>query len=301
VFGWVCGETQTEVKILKQKNDKLVTADLHVLSHYALSLPELVTGDGGEIIMANKAQSRLLQYWQHMCESMVNEPIDEVWIVGDLVQGLNPREFGKSKSAMLDDQAEAAAKIVAMLPKQFKIKIWSGTGYHESMDTQIAKKIVELLKNVGRKAEFRGSWSFEEVGNGKRKRRFFVTHESSTAVVYPHTPMLRDSNFFKNAFHDGKLPKVDAIVRAHKHTYLYIDNYIHVIQVPGWQLFTPYAKSLKMFPLYQPDIGAVIIRFDSEYRIKVQPWLYPPFIADEAGEIVEVPYEPARFVKVTNE
>lgn len=279
----------------KEKRNKLLLGDLHVLSHYGLA-PETFTISGGVTLVANEGQKRLLKYWKHMCKSVKEMPFDEAWIIGDVFAGLNPREFGKSKSGIMDDQLLAGLEIVLMLPEQLKLKIWSGTGYHESMDTRLHQRLTENLQREGRVAEFKGSWSFEDVG----RRKIFVTHPASAAVVYPHTPMYRDSLFFKKQGFEGKLPKVDVIVRAHKHSYNYIDDYIHVVQVPGWQIYVPYGRALKWFAHWQSDIGAAFLLFDKEYRIDVKPWLYPPFLMTEEGKLVEVPYDPKRFVEGWN-
>lgn len=272
----------------------LAIADLHILSNYGLA-PKVFEGEEGSILKPNEGQERLLKYWKHLCGIVDTEKWkpQEIWIVGDIFAGLNPIELGRRKRGSLDEQFHAAEFLIKKLPEDIPIKIWSGSSYHASKAVQMHEKVAESLDH-NRDASFKGSWSYEEIGKSKRA---FVTHEASSAVVYPATPMVRDSRWFKQQFADGKMPRINLIVRAHKHAMHYIDDRsIKILQLPCWQLLVPYKGSMRMFPMYQPDLGGVFIHLDGNDRISIQEWLYPPFQMTEKGKVIEVPYSKSEYV-----
>ena len=269
---------------------------MHVLSNYGLALPEF-EGEDGVIYRASPGQLRLLKYWKHLCKTVNESPkwqVKEVWVVGDALAGLNPAERGRRRRGTLDEQVRVAVELLDMMPKKATIKVWSGSEYHESIETMLHERIVEQLKLRGRKALFRGAWSFEKVGDTTA----FVCHHSSTAIVYPETPMIRDSRWFKIQYFDGKLPKVHWIIRAHKHISKFVDDRgIYIIQLPAWQTIAPWSRILKQFPMWIPDIGAAFI-WTEQGRRRYQEWLYPPFLIDEKGRVIEVPYDKKRYVEI---
>jgi len=273
----------------------LCLADLHVLSHYGLSIPEF-RGEEGRIIKANKGQLRLFKYWSHLCETVKKKEWkpDEIWIVGDIFGGTNPREKGRYVTGTLDEQLHVAVQLLKMFPKEPIMKIWSGSRYHASIDIKLHKLLCGILKEFGFQAIFRGMWSIEQLGKTKKA---FVTHHASTAVVYPHTPMLRDSRWFKVQYANGKLPKIHLIIRAHKHTLDFVDDRsIKILQLPGWQILTPWSPIVKRFPMWQPDLGAVFLMLDPEDRLTYQEWLYPPFLMDENGTLIKSAFRKADYV-----
>jgi len=271
-------------------------ADLHILSNYGLAL-ETFKGEEGVVYTASEGQLRLLSYWRHFCNVLKTDNRwrpSEIWLIGDVFAGTNPVETGRKVRGTFDEQLYAGVKLLKMLPK-VAIKIWCGTPYHESWDTQMHQRLVENLRKEGREAHYKGNWSFESIG----RTTAFVCHHASAAVVYPHTPAVRDARWFKIQYFDGKLPRVDWVVRADKHTSSFIDDRgIYIVQVPCWQAFVPYKKSLRAFPMWQPDIGAVFLWTDKEDRRNYQEWLYPPFLIADDGSIIELPYDAKRYVRV---
>lgn len=273
----------------------LVVADLHVLSDYGLSLPEYNIR-GGKTVKASEGQQRLYKYWEHLCKTAHEKKVKEVWVLGDVIAGLNPIERGAKKEGTLDDQRDVAVELLCMLPKNAVIKIYSGTPYHESIETKIMEQIKERLASNGFKAYFMGDWAYDKIG----KRVFFVTHHSTGSIVYPESMMRRSADKFKVAYFDGKVKRVSGIVRGDKHFYSYIKaGTIHVIQCPCFQTFVPYAKALKYFEMYQPDLGGVFISVrGKEDHIEVQGWLYQPFHIDKDGKIIECEGDPERYVQI---
>ena len=274
----------------------LAIADMHCLSPYGLST-EQWTAEDGTVCKANQGQQLLLKYWKHLMYVLRTErwKVDEVWVVGDVFSGLDPAEKGRKTRGSLDEQMRVAVELLSMLPK-VTIKVFSGSPYHESLDVRMHELLAVLLSKEGFNARFRGAWSIEKIGERKRA---FVCHESSPAAIHPHTYMLRDSRWFKVQAFDGKFPRVDLIVRAHTHSARFVDDRgIKIVSLPGWQVFVPWSKTLKMFPSYIPDIGGEFILLDKDDRIKVQEWLYPPFTMTEDGQVIWGDYDPARYARI---
>jgi hypothetical protein len=275
----------------------LALADMHVLSFYGLA-PEKWQGEDGSVIHANEGQKLLFRYWKHLMSTVNKEEKwhpEEVWVVGDVFAGLNPVERGRGVRGSLDEQMKCAVELLEMLPDDVLVKVWSGSAYHESVDVRMHERLVDNLKLDGFQAKFRGSWSVESIG---KRKNAFVAHEASSSIMYPATVMARDANYFKIAAFDGKLPEIHLVVRAHKHSKMYQDlGRMKVIQLPSWCVFMPYSKSLRMFPAWQSDIGAMFIFLDEEDRIKVQEWIYPSFSMTEQGEVIMPKYDKKSFVR----
>ena len=278
----------------------LALSDTHCGSYY------FVFPDNFEGFKINEGQQRLLSYWHHMVKSAVGFGVDEVWFVGDGFAGINYKGRGEGLlTTNIDFQALAAENLLAELLDAFKdrpfLRVWSGTPYHESIDT---RKHMDLARGLG--GSYEGSWSFVTLykKNGIKKEAY-VSHEASNSMVYPETPVARDISFFKQGYADGKLPKINLIVRAHKHSWLELEKgVVKAVQLPCWGTFYPYQASIKNFPMWQTDIGCCFIMVKDDSRVKVQEWIYPPFIIKVeasregvAGKIVETPYDPIKFVE----
>lgn len=261
--------------VLKHKYKRVIAlvSDLHVGSRYAV-FPERYSSEGGNDLsaMMNSGQKKILEYWNDFLRVCKDLKVDSVFLVGDATSGMNPKEFGLfMMTTDLDEQIEAAEVLLKPLFRGRKAAVWSGTPYHEALTTNIKvhKKIAEDL----------GATFMGPIANVRLKptgRIANVTHKSSGAVIYPETAMGRDIMLFKEAEALGYIPKIDVIIRGHRHQWNYIHkNYLHYIQLPCWQAFVPYYGALRWYARYQPDIGGAILFIDDKDRIRVWHYLYP--------------------------
>jgi len=159
-----------------------------------------------------------------------------------------------------------------------KIKVWSGTVAHMSLDTRLHKRLVDLLKLEGFNADYRGDWSIETLAKDKQA---IVTHHARSAYKYRLTPSQTDAEEIMLDQQVGKLPQeVKMFVTAHNHTTEGSTEIgtIKVVRCPCFTTFIPYTGSLRLLPHYQPDIGAWFIIVTKEGRIRTQEWLYPSFM-----------------------
>ena len=224
-----------------------------------------------------------------------------LWVPGDVIAGQNARESGKFiYNIELDEQKSMAAQVIAefveKVPSIEKIWIWKGTGYHGSRDTGVELGVATLLRAdhgmTGRDgrphAEYKGEYSHVTLKYEEYEKHIFITHHASAAYMYPEQAMGKDMLLYQEGMAQGKLPPVDMIIRAHKHSFIEVHKpSIRSLQLPCWQYFVPYDNAMKNYGRWQPDIGGVIMLFDHKLRSTIWHFTYDNFI------------DPMRFIDVT--
>lgn len=175
--------------------------------------------------------------------------------------------------------------------KRTKIRIWAGTPVHASIDTRLHMRLVELLRPLGIDAKWEGDFSLIDIyKKGKKIKKALVSHHGRTGYRYPYTPAQTDAEALIIDMHAGSLPEgIKMYVTAHRHTTAGTIKHkgIHVIRCPAFVGFIPYKGSLMMMPHFIPDMGAWIVIITKDGRVRLQEWLYKPFLYDEAtNEII---------------
>lgn len=239
-------------------------ADLHIASIYGLNDPRWLPSFYPSHVV--KASKQLYSYWVNFTNKMRNEfNIDTVMIVGDVIAGSNPKEFGVDLlTPDLNEQVELALKLLTPLCKGLNVHVWSGSPYHDSLDFKTHKVIAESLNGV-----FHGPLSICKI-KGTNKN-MFVAHDASLAPVYPETIAARDLLHMFKAEGLQKIPKINIVVRAHRH----ISDYKHkrdkhIINLPCWCCFTPLPHSGRKYFLIQPDVGGALLLVEKRvHRIRV--------------------------------
>lgn len=153
-----------------------------------------------------------------------------------------------------------------------------------SIDTRMHRRLVELLQLEGFDARYRGDYSIENLTEDKKA---FITHHARGAYRYRYTPSQTDVEALVHNMWTGKLPAgIRVYITAHRHTTEGSMEHlgIKIIRCPCFTTFIPYSSSLKMFPHYQPDIGAFFIIVTKEGRIITQEWLYPTFLYHDVDD-----------------
>lgn len=167
-----------------------------------------------------------------------------------------------------------------------KVKLWDGTTVHASLDTLLMQDITLKLRLMGFKAEHKAWWSIEDLHNGKTA---FVTHTRRLGALNPYAISQRDAEKFMIDMYAGKLPhNIAMMVTAHGHTARgsIDDDPFRIVNVPCWTTFQEYPKANANFPHWQTDIGAYFIIVTKEGRIRVQKWLYKPFVYNHNENII---------------
>jgi len=257
--------------------------DLHAGSQFAIWPDPHILG-GGHTVGPSEAQKSLLKYFWEFAEECKDNKVNILCILGDIIMGKNWKEGGAySMNIEIPEQVKACASLI----KEFcdrtetieQVWIWKGTGYHESRDSSVGESLRDKLVEFGIDAKYKREYSWVKLKYAGFEKTLFVAHSASGAYMYPEQSMGRDMMLFEEAHAAGKLPKVDMIVRAHKHSFIGVHKpSIRAVQLPCWQFFVPYDGAVKMYPRYQPDIGGVIMLFDHRLRSTVWHFTYPNIV-----------------------
>jgi len=134
----------------------------HTGSKYALFPPEWKI-DEGNVITANKGQLEIYEWFKHVMEEVADFwNIDSIWHAGDAIDGTQPKNFAEPLCLPGIDQQkqcfEALIKPYLMRKgKRRQFAAISGTGYHDSIDSNTTKDICTDLggKYLGVARNFR--------------------------------------------------------------------------------------------------------------------------------------------------
>jgi len=268
--------------------------DIHAGSSRGVCTPIFEWHDAGGLLQtyhANEVQLMLYELWQRNIEVFKKYGVQHVFVVGDAFQGSNYREEGAFTSIEKARQIKVAANLIWEVyvgcDKKIDFYIWRGTKYHEAPagSGEMHEGLVgELNARAGKKiAKYMYQVSYVELHGGKnvytkkeRLRRLFIAHEAPNALVYPATLMSRDINWCLQAEAVGQTLPVDAIIRAHLHTWLHVDHHgVHAIQLPCWQGHVPYKSTIKYFFKLQPTLGGAMMLMDEYGRLQFWGGSYP--------------------------
>jgi len=264
--------------------------DLHVGSQTGL-WPEKWVTRLGQTIGPSPAQGILREYfyaggkYKPFSEVCKENKVSILAMPGDLIAGKNPREGSKFlMTAELPEQVSAAAFLISEFCDRAEtieeVWIWKGTGYHESWDMAVGSAIASRLKaEYNITAKYFEEFSYLTLEYEGRKKELFITHHAGDAYMYPEQEAGKFMMMYQEAVAQGKLPPIDMVVRAHKHSFLEVHKpSIRSLQLPCWQFFVPYDNAMKRFGRYQPDIGGVVTLYDELLRTTNWHFIYPNII-----------------------
>lgn len=263
-----------------------IISDTHVFSDFGLVPREPVYDENGAVknhkSVLNKGQRIIQGYWYDKwiptCDRF---NVDTVIHLSDACQGVNPKEGGRSTlSPDLDIQKDATVTAMAPLVKGRNLEMFSGTLYHEALNTRIHKDIAHMLKEHAERVQFHGKFAnlhfegTEKIAN--------CAHAATSAMLYPAGVIDRELTFIKVGVAEEKIPRPDYFMRGHLHKYIHLDyENIHGIQCPGWQAWYPLGDKVRLYGRTQPDIGGLILLIDKQNRTVLLHFLYKvPKIAD---------------------
>jgi len=247
-------------------------SDLHAGASRA-GMPSIFTTKEKNTVRPNPVQKIINDHWKFYWKKMDEFKAQVVLVIGDVFAGTNRRERASELEVVksLEDQFTMGLELLKPHVKNRTVLVWGGTGYHESQDTRLHRRLAEELEPYANQSVYMGGVSYLELLGRKRMRRILVAHEAPSAFVYTAMVMSREITFHNALTQEGKTLPVDMIIRAHLHRWIHVDEgYVHYILVPCWQGFVPYKTTIKYFGKLQPDIGGALILVDDKDRIR--PW-----------------------------
>jgi len=247
-----------------------VVGDTHIGSAFAL-FPKEFTSKEGNVRKANEGQLQLLAFWEHFLEKCNEYRVDTVIHLADALDGIQP---GQRKSAGLivndlTEQRDIAISLFKPLVKNRVFIMCSGSQYHESVDFEVHKDLVDALRPFCKRAIFAGAMGTYKVR--ETGQIINIAHGVGASFIYRGQLLDREVMYTKLAEVYGKIGKVDIILRGHLH-FFHRTGQVNplVIQVPCWKLFEPNRFTVKLFGRYQPDIGGIILLFTEKGEIDVR-------------------------------
>jgi len=253
-------------------------SDTHVGGQVAL-FPKNFKTKGGVKITMNKGQEQLYKYWKDACKQF--KDCDTFFLLGDLIEGLNKREYGHGLILSdLNEQVNACIQLLKPMVGDKKTLIYTGSGYHGSSDFKCDQNIAEALPN----AEFCGAMENRKLKGCNFKIN--LAHGEGGASLYRATKMDKEALFFKVAESCNKLEAPNLVVRGHLHFYTYLENeQMSYLQLPCWKAFEISKIYLKNIGRLQPDIGGCKVYVFEDNSMMIKPCLYPtPHITDAYSE-----------------
>ena len=253
----------------------LVLSDLHVGSIFSVWHPEYEDKQGVSYPL-NQMQKMLWQYWLNMCEELKDEKPDYTILAGDIIDGVQPANYGRTTMTTdLDDQAACAVKLLQMVPlKRKEYFVVVGTDYHEAKYNDVHYQICMNLNN-----DDRYFW-LDTMGYIQEEDYVInVAHGSSASFIYPETVQAREWQFMLSAAELHKIDRAcDLIIRGHLHIYSLIERSgfrlkkfpkltapavtsIKTMINPAFQGQTDYMRRKSPFKLI-PDIGYTKVIID---------------------------------------
>lgn len=247
----------------------LCVSDIHPGSIYGMLPPDFIASTG-VTIKQNALQKYLWDCWQHMLQWATAEPLDGIVVLGDVVEGKQP----KSRCAelclpLVEDQEDAAVGILKPLISKAKCKVFfvKGTFYH---DDELGRSVDNVAKDL------RGD-AYEGLGTGRLAKEVldldiggvvadFSHGISVSGGLYRAVAIDREALWSALAGKAGQAPKADIIVRAHAHYFVHVEHVSkHALILPAWQGQTSYMRKNSRYRMI-PDIGAVILQIDPEAK-----------------------------------
>lgn len=255
--------------------------DLHIGAQHGI-FPEGFIDGYGRKIKLNGGQKILWKYLNKYIGEMNRTKVNTLFILGDLIAGKNYKEGGAYiMNVELPQQESACAFLINYICKKVptisNVYFLRGTPYHGARDGSVESNIAGLLAlKYDIKPKYLGEYSFLTLRYGKYKKVIWIAHPATGATIYPEMALGRDIGHFLQAYAMGKLPKVDMIIRAHKHEFIELHkSTIRYMILPCWQFFVPYDMAVKWFSKWQPDIGGAILLADDKVRLRPWHFTYP--------------------------
>lgn len=244
-----------------------LVSDVHC-GHVAAMWPENFIFSKNIMVKPANHQKLLLEYWRDYWKSEAKDA-EYVINLAESIEGGNKKEFGRSLvCADIDAQCDAFVRLIDPYIQGKKYFALSGSGYHDSMDTDVEQRIANDL---------RGKF-FGVIANLKIKKTGHVvwaTHKAGEAMLYRSTMLDRNSLYF-SAIKSRLEDDPDIIVYGHHHKYFRVDTESRSNLIcPSWKFWHP-IKGAAKFAFTQPTVGGIVLKLPKRRKqIEVIKKCYP--------------------------
>jgi UDP-2,3-diacylglucosamine pyrophosphatase LpxH len=262
-------------------------SDLHIGAQHGIFPPDFSDAYGLGYKL-NGGQIKLWEYLNQFIGKLKEFKINTLIVLGDVIAGKNVKELGTYIIGTdLKMQKDAAVEVLGYICKNVptiqKVILLRGTPYHGARDMPVEEAVADgLTIKYKVNASYAGEYMFLDLKYNGKKKTLWLAHPATGASVYPETTLGRDIGMFLQAYATGKLPKVDMIIRAHRHEFIELHkSSIRYMVLPCWQFYVPYDKAVEWYSKWQPDIGGAILLADDEMRLRPLHFVYPNIVDPE--------------------
>lgn len=247
----------------------LIIGDIHCGAVTGLWHPEYKTRHQNTIKL-NPLQEEIYEKWELMKEEVrKGNGYDTLFLMGDLIDGLNRKSFGKERMVSdLNEQVGCVLKLLRPLSKGKEVFGICGSGYHSSLDYEVDRRIChELHGQYGgpiANVRLRGT---NKIVN--------ISHGSGFPAQYIGSKMSKEILLSIMSAKLEKTPEIDILIRGHFHEYAYLEMLNkHFILNPAWEGTRLNLHSSPNYLRFQPTIGCVKLEIDNDI-VNVIPFIYP--------------------------
>lgn len=243
-----------------------VLSDVHC-GHPGAIWPENFANPDGNVILPNKYQTVLLQYWKDYWS--VAKDADYKICLAEIIEGYNKKEHGQGIMTVdLDTQLLAAKALIDPHMNGAIFMGVSGSKYHGSEDTNVEAAFCKLMGGH--------FWDSMAMWNPKgTDKTIMFTHVPGNPMIYKSTILDRNS-LFMSAIKTKMTKDPDMMLYGHLHQYFRFDTPSRInVMAPCWKFWHP-IKNASKFVYTQPTIGGLILKIpERKGRIEVILKDYP--------------------------
>lgn len=252
----------------------LVISDLHTGSVFGIFPKNYKTRHQNEISL-NPIQNELYELWEKMSEDVRKENYDYVFLLGDLIDGLNTKGAGRERVVNnLNEQMDAALKLLRPLCNRKEVIGITSSPYHNSVDYEVDREICKQLHG-----HFLGTIANIRIKNTNKVIN--IGHGSGGSPIYAGTKASKDILLALSSERLEKIPDVDVICLA---------SDTEILTAEGWK--TPHTISNRDIPFslnlktkkIEKDIVKDIIRV--HYNGPAYEGLSTPFLVSKNHRMV---------------
>ena len=233
-------------------------------------LPPDFQASTGTIVRQTRGQAYTWECWLDMIAWASRDPVDAVVIVGDVVDGKQPKSHASELCLpLVVDQEDASEATLTPLLSAAKCPVYfiKGTFYHDDEAGRSVDNVAKSLKAT----------IYEGLGSGTYAKSVldlnvdgvicdFSHGISVSGGLYRAVAIDREVLWSVLAAKMNETPNADVIVRGHAHYFTHIEGTTkHGMILPAWQLQTDFMRKNSRYRMI-PDLGAAKIVIDADAK-----------------------------------
>jgi len=254
------------VRLSDEVTSLVLLADTHCGSRLSVA-PSGVEFEGGTLCGLSESSKALHDYWNMCWDEYLPLYHEEgelaVIHVGDVVDGSKyPSQLYSPDEV---DQVELATELLRPIVEMAdSFHLIRGTDAHDGKEGCAAENVAARL-GLRRRHGIRCPYVLDLHWRGLQ---IHLAHQRSAGGMYKHRALEQEMKLTRETS-----PKVDIIVRAHAHTFVYNrDRQGHAIGLPAWKIPGPHLHQGSLKNVV-PDIGMVLLTLDEEDGLHVVPFV----------------------------